>query len=159
MAAYKLIKLTRGVVAVVDAKDYERVNKHLWRPAVQAGRVDRVASDGDNATFGDNVTLLLHRFILGLEQEDGQHVDHWNHNVYDNRRCNLRVCSKSENGMNQRKQSGTVSQYKGVALTTGTGPSDITVVLAVGLAGRHAPMSNPMQTSSAVIREKRLFIA
>ncbi len=112
---YKLIKLTRGVVAAVDTKDFERVNKYLWTPYVRAGKTERVTShDGGKVT-------LLHRFILGLKHGDKRDVDHWNRNVFDNRRCNLRICSRSENLRNSKKQSGTVSQYKGVSLVTGSG--------------------------------------
>jgi len=41
-------------------------------------------------------------------------VDHINHNRSDNRRCNLRTCTQSQNMANRRKHKGLSSKYKGV---------------------------------------------
>ncbi len=41
-------------------------------------------------------------------------VDHINGDIRDNRRANLRVCTRGENGCNQKKQSDCTSKYKGV---------------------------------------------
>ena len=59
------------------------------------------------------------RVIMGLPVGgDAVHalfVDHINHNTLDNRRCNLRVCTKSENARNNAGQrTRKTSNYKGV---------------------------------------------
>ncbi len=58
-------------------------------------------------------TCLMHRIIINAQK--GEIVDHINGNPLDNRRCNLRLCTQSQNLMNMRKTRGK-SQYKGVYL-------------------------------------------
>jgi len=59
-------------------------------------------------------TKAAHRLVMGLQKGDGFEVDHINHNGLDNRRSNLRVCSKKQNQLNRRPDSGSTSEFKGV---------------------------------------------
>ena len=54
----------------------------------------------------------LHRFLLN--PSDDKVVDHINHNILDNRRCNLRICSHQENIFNQTAKSNNSSGRRGV---------------------------------------------
>ena len=63
-------------------------------------------------------TALLHRFLMGLKVGDGMLVDHKNHNTLDNRRENLRVCTKSQNTMYTRRRPNK-SGYRGVRYRKG----------------------------------------
>lgn len=70
---------------------------------------------------GKLVTIYLHREILSrmLERplEDGEAVDHISGVGLDNRRNNLRLCSRAENVRHQSKRSApTSSVFKGVCL-------------------------------------------
>jgi hypothetical protein len=55
----------------------------------------------------------MHREVLNLKRKDGKIVDHINRNGLDNRKENLRIVTKSQNGMNSISRVGT-SRFKGV---------------------------------------------
>lgn len=99
----KKIPLTRNRVALVDDEDFEELNKHKWTSSSH-GYAKR-------AIFGK--TVYMHREILG--KVDGLEVDHKNGNGLDNRKENLRRCSRMENVRNQRCTRGGTSKYKGVS--------------------------------------------
>lgn len=102
----RTIALTQGKVALVDAADYEWLNQ--WKWCFKQGRAERHAPS-DN---GYRRSLLMHRVILG--DIDGMCVDHINHDPLDNRRANLRLCTKAENSRNRSRQRNSSSQYLGV---------------------------------------------
>lgn len=59
--------------------------------------------------------VLMER-VLGRQLAHTEFVDHINGDKLDNRRENLRVATKSQNGMNRRfKTAGTSSKFFGVA--------------------------------------------
>ncbi len=66
---------------------------------------------------GRTVYYKLHRLILGVEDEK-VFVDHINRDRFDNRKCNLRIATRSENSRNISKQKLTKSKYKGVRMTS-----------------------------------------
>lgn len=52
----------------------------------------------------------MHKIIM-----PGSEIDHKNGDGLDNRKENLRVCSRSQNLFNRRKHSKSSSSYKGVS--------------------------------------------
>ena len=63
----------------------------------------------------DNKKILLHRYLFGIVNEKydiDKVVDHINGDSLDNRLCNLRQCSHSQNMQNIRKRNKVI----GVAL-------------------------------------------
>ncbi len=98
------IQLSNGGVAIVDADDYERINRWRWArsPNGYAGRT---------ATGGKKV--LMHRQILGAKE--GDEVDHINREKLDNRRSNLRFVTRSQNMHNRPRQKNNTSGAKGVS--------------------------------------------
>ena len=109
----KEIKLGRsGLVALVDGKDFRRVSKYHW--CRLKGKYTNYAQSWVN---GEKVRL--HRFILGESDDPKMQVDHINRNGLDNRRCNLRFATKSQNMRNSRTVTSiegkpTSSKFKGV---------------------------------------------
>ena len=102
----KEIPLTQGKIALVDDEDYERIIQYKW----SANKIGNTwyAVSRESTT---HKTILMHRLILSTQPHEL--CDHINGNGLDNRRCNLRLASKSQNAMNQTKTHGT-STYKGV---------------------------------------------
>jgi hypothetical protein len=56
--------------------------------------------------------VKLHNVLMSPPA--GMVVDHKNGNGLDNRRENLRVCTRAQNGMNRRRGKNNTSGYKGV---------------------------------------------
>lgn len=101
------IKLTQDKVTLVDDKDYNRLMK-MGSWSALAIRPDYwVATTRHN---GGRVSI--HRIIL--DAPDHLQVDHINHDTLDNRRCNLRLCTRSQQQANRVKRLGASSKYKGV---------------------------------------------
>ena len=71
-----------------------------------------------NAT-GKPAPQSFHRFVIGARK--GEMVDHKNGKKWDNRRANLRLCNKAENGFNRGAPKSNTSGYKGVHFLKRTG--------------------------------------
>lgn len=62
---------------------------------------------------GTKKYILMHRLIMNFPK--GMEIDHINGNGLDNRRCNLRICTRTENGSHRRLSSLNTSGYHGVS--------------------------------------------
>lgn len=101
------VPLSGGQWATIDATDADRVRGRVWFTSRSSGGIVYAASN--------NPKTRMHRLILGAKP--GQVVDHANGNGLDNRRCNIRICTASQNSMNMRKPShGKTTAFKGVCL-------------------------------------------
>jgi hypothetical protein len=97
------IPLTRGLFAIVDDEDFERLSKWKWHANLQSSRFYAART---------LKKILMHNVVLGHAQNRKIVVDHINRNSLDNRKCNLRLVTQSENLLNhKRKQDGIV--YRG----------------------------------------------
>lgn len=59
--------------------------------------------------------IFLHREITGLKHGDKREVDHINGDKLDNRRENLRVVTRAQNGQNVASQRNASSSHRGVS--------------------------------------------
>ena len=82
--------------AIIDTEDLDKVQYIKWKLSSSGYAMNTPKFKGGNKHMS--------RVILGTDQ----FVDHINHNTLDNRKCNLRVVTKSQNQMN--------ANYKGVCL-------------------------------------------
>jgi hypothetical protein len=62
---------------------------------------------------GKRFSVSLHRFLLNPAK--GQFIDHKNMNGLDNRRANLRVCTRNQNLFNKSIYSSNTTGFKGVS--------------------------------------------
>jgi len=104
-AEIRYIALTKGKFAIVDAADYERLNRYKWNAMEVKGKwyARRSIVGG---------VVLMHREIMNAPSD--MLVDHINGNGLDNRQANLRLCTAQQNCSNSRPHGGT-SKYLGVS--------------------------------------------
>ena len=100
------IGLTKGRWAIVDTTDYEWLSAYRWFAC--EGRGDRCYA----ATSIRAKVVFMHRFIM--QASEGKIVDHIDGNGLNNRRGNLRLCTRLENARNLRPRKGTSSSFAGV---------------------------------------------
>ena len=106
----KEIRLTQNKVAIVDEEDYEWLSQYKWH--YHKGYAARTCRQ-----TGKKRTVYMHREIMNTPR--GLVTDHINGNRLDNRKANLRICTRAQNNMNMikfrtRKKSKNASKYKGV---------------------------------------------
>lgn len=98
----------RGRSALIDDDDFERVSKLAWWVTPQGYAVAKPPSGSRKRK-----TISMHRLVINAPP--GSEVDHINRNKLDNRKCNLRLCTHSENCRNKGKRRGCSSQHRGVS--------------------------------------------
>lgn len=99
-----------GLYAIVDELDADLVSQYRWHPTWCDGKLYAeayVRGSGRDCRR----TMRMHRLVMSAGA--GQAIDHVNGDGLDNRRCNLRFSTQSQNLANIPKLRGT-SRYKGV---------------------------------------------
>lgn len=99
------IPLTHGMHTIVDINDYELAT---------SARLHFIKNRDGYVRFGNK--QLLHRVICNTPA--GMLTDHINGNTLDNRRCNLRAVTPSQNAKNRIPKRGGTSNYLGVSWST-----------------------------------------
>jgi hypothetical protein len=101
----KEILLNQGKIALVDDEDYDLILTRKW---YFEGRYVKMT----NKSRVGSESMYMHRFILPTKR--GYDIDHINGDKLDNRKCNLRIATRSQNTYNRGKLSNNTSGYKGV---------------------------------------------
>ena len=97
----KKIPLTQGKYAFVDDDDYNNLSGYKWY------------YNKGYAVRGSSPKILMHRIINKTPK--GMDTDHINRNTLDNRKQNLRGCTRSQNCTNRPAQKHGSSGFKGVS--------------------------------------------
>lgn len=100
----RTIQLTQGQVAIVDNDDYEWINQWKWY-------YRRVSYTG--YAVRRSKRIYMHRVVLNAPPD--MEVDHVDGDGLNNCKCNLRLCTHSENLYNSKKRKRCSSKYKGVS--------------------------------------------
>lgn len=109
----KIVKLTQGKVAFVDAEDFDRVNRFKWCATFMKTGWYAIRSLPRNGRPQRHV--LLHQFVL----PGTLLIDHRDGNGLNCQKSNLRSATKSQNGQNSKKRLNKCSsQFKGVCWDT-----------------------------------------
>lgn len=106
----QLIQLTQGMFSIVDDEDAGRFYGIRW--SLLRGRHTNYARGKIRGQ-----TVYMHRIIMSVDGK-GVFVDHINRNGLDNRRSNLRICNRTQNGANSMSRSHS-SLFRGVFIDRG----------------------------------------
>ena len=99
------IKLTQGQYAIIDNEDFKKIMKYKWY-------MHKDVHNYYACAIIKRKTTQMHRLIMDCP--DNMQIDHINHNGLDNRKCNLRICTHSQNHMNQKTRRDSKTGIKGV---------------------------------------------
>ncbi len=105
----KYITLSKGAVTEVDDGDFEYLSQWKWHLSADGYAARRLPRNKGHRL------VKMHREVLVLAV--GEMGDHRNRNRLDNRRANLRKCTRQQNLLNRTKQPGTSSKYRGVSFS------------------------------------------
>lgn len=110
----KEIPLTQGVIALVDDDCFEWLNQFKWHAIL---RRKTWYAKRWRTEKGREFHIFMHRLIMSAPE--GMEVDHRIHRtmedkIVDNRRENLRICTRSENQRNKRAGKSCKSGLPGV---------------------------------------------
>jgi len=132
----KEIPLTQGKVAIVDDDDYLWLSQYKWCMTSYGYCHARIKGHNE----------FMHRVILGAKK--GEEVDHINRDCLDNRKENIRICNKSQNGANQKISLRNKTGFKGVSWDK----QYQKFTAYIGFHGRHyflGYFDNPLEASRA----------
>jgi hypothetical protein len=103
--------LTNGGYTILDDNDFDYFSK--WKWCIDSlGYVRRVIYLGGGRKHQKSKSFYLHREIL--KTPNGYETDHINRDKLDNRKSNLRITTRQQNGCNRILQSNNTSGYRGV---------------------------------------------
>lgn len=113
---YRFIPLTKGQVAIVDLKHYERFSKYCWQAHWSKDTQTFYAQRRGPNSEGKMVCISMHREVMGVSDRHTL-VDHRERSkTLDNREANLRIATRTENGRNSKIRKNNRSGLKGVCL-------------------------------------------
>lgn len=100
------VELTRGQFSLIDTEDVEELSGYNWFANWSRFTLSFYAVRQETIGKGKQRSKSIHASLLRVPK--GKLVDHVNRNSLDNRRCNLRSATVSENALNRRPSSRAI---------------------------------------------------
>lgn len=94
-----------GTKFIFDLEDLEIVKHYSWH-------IDKTSHPYIKTRLKNKKRLYLHRLVVNAKE--GEYVDHIDHNIHNNKKSNLRICTASENGKNKKLYKSNSSGVTGV---------------------------------------------
>ncbi len=102
-----LNRVQSDVFAMVDDEDFEYLNQWKWGCTTKQGNTYYACRSV--RTDRKLITYFMHRIIMGLQKSDKRVIDHKDRNGLNCQRVNMRICTQSQNNMNN---SSLISNMK-----------------------------------------------
>jgi len=94
------IYLGENKIAIIDNKDFLRMKRFHWYKS------------SNGYIYDSKTMIMLHRYVM--RATGNEVIDHINRDKTDNRKSNLRKCTKSENAYNSKVKINNTSKVTGV---------------------------------------------
>ena len=112
----RLIPLTKGQYAIVWESDYEWLSGRKWFASLNRLKNCHYAMRRYRKPDGKWGTIMMHREVLNPDPDDPRTPDHIDtEKTLENRRDNLRMATRSQQGMNKKKYQNSAIPLKGVS--------------------------------------------
>lgn len=107
---YAILKVNRKDITldvIIDIDDIEKISIGSWHAIYDKTlqTPNYYIAHRYNSKIKGKGVIKLHRLIMDCPK--GLEVDHINHNTLDNRKSNLRICTRFENQQNLRSKSSS----------------------------------------------------
>lgn len=107
------LPLTQGLYAIIDQDDYKNLKKFSWHAHCFRNPSGKKILTAKATVYDEKrmvKTIYMHRLLMNAKP--GQEVDHINRNRLDNRKKNLRFCTRQQN--NRNKGFTRARKFKGI---------------------------------------------
>ena len=105
---YMYTVTSNGAFVKVSKEDFKLVKDYYWN-SNKRGYIE---------SHVKKKRIFMHRLIMNILNEDWRkiQVDHINLDTSDNRRCNLRLCSSSQNQINRKVRKDNTLGFTGISI-------------------------------------------
>lgn len=154
------IRLTsnKGKTFIVDAEDLELVSQYSWTVSPEGyvkSYIEKSRLDPTYTGKRERRVIYLHRLVIGAQED--QIIDHISQDKSDNRKCNLRVATKSLNGLNSSSSKGKIP-YRGVTENKGRGKQYVANIQVNGKRKRLGSFDTPEEASKTYLKAQKGII-